>query len=100
MKYAPRMYVITADGKWSGVPVTDELETLQGHVGGLIQYVPMPDTCPLEFIVNEEGLLLGLKHNHIASDLLKSFWVQAYDADALQMGMLEIVGDCVVKVKD
>lgn len=96
------MYVITNDtlpDRWDvhEVPNTDDLETLQGYVGGLIEYVPMPERCPVEFIVNEEGMLLGMRHNKLASDLLKSFWLQAHDKKDLVLGMLEIVGPCIIR---
>lgn len=96
------MYVITngeLTGRWDAraVPDSDDLETLQGYVGGLIECVPVPGRCPVEFIVNEEGLLLGMPYNKLASDLLKSFWLQAHDEKDLALSMLEIVGPCVIK---
>ena len=96
------MYVITngvLTDRWDvlEVPDSDGLETLQGYVGGLIEYVPVPEGCPVEFIVNEEGLLLGMPHNKLASDLLKSFWLQAHDEKSLVLGMLEIVGPCIIR---
>jgi hypothetical protein len=56
-------YQIKADGTVKTLP-NDELATLQEAVGGLIQFVPCPfGTC----YANEEGLLLGLPINRVAT---------------------------------
>tara|TARA_R110002020_G_scaffold172058_1_gene362222 strand:+ start:8628 stop:8960 length:333 start_codon:yes stop_codon:yes gene_type:complete len=65
------------------------LEEMQESVGGLIQYMPeiylMEDVT--DMIVNEEGLLLGLKDNHLANM-------------QLQFGAPRVVGDVLVKVDE
>ena len=99
------MYIITngvLTDRWDvqEVPNTNDFEVLQGYVGGLIQYAPVPEGCKVEFIVNEEGLLLGMPYNKLASDLLKSFWLQAHDEKDLTLSMLELVGPCVIKTHE
>lgn len=98
------MYVITNDtlpDRWDvqGVPNTDDLDKLQALVGGKIQFVPMPDRCPVDVIVNEEGLLLDMQHNVLASAMVKAFWLQAHDKRDLVLSMLEIVGPCIIRPK-
>jgi len=64
--------VIThTDGKTTEVKPNDKsgfsLEELQGYVGGLIQVVPYSATETDISYINEEGLLLGLPYNYVAS---------------------------------
>jgi hypothetical protein len=64
---------------------SDLLKTLQSLVGGLIESVPMKYDPSHLVIANEEGLLMDLPWNKIASQLTRQ----------------EIVGDCVViKIED
>ncbi len=64
---------IHADGGFTEHPDWDDpsLETMQGVVGGLIEAIPR-SYCPPPVKVawaNEEGMLLGLPINQIASTL-------------------------------
>lgn len=98
------MYVITNDtlpDRWDvqEVPNTYDLDKLQALVGGNIEFVPMPARCPVDVIVNEEGMLLGMPVNGLATTLVKSFWLQAHDPKDLVMSMLTIVGPCIIRVR-
>ena len=65
------------------------LEEMQESVGGLIEYVPRAYLMDevWDMIVNEEGLLLGLKDNHLANM-------------QLQFGAPRIVGNVLVKADE
>ena len=65
------------------------LEEMQESVGGLIEYVPRVYLMPevKEMIVNEEGLLVGLKDNYLANM-------------QLEFGAPRIVGNVLVKVDE
>ena len=65
------------------------LGEMQDSVGGIIQYVPKVYLMPevKEMIVNEEGLLRGLKDNYLANMQLQ------WDAP-------RVVGDVLVKVDE
>jgi hypothetical protein len=53
------------------------LKELQGYVGGLIEFVYLPDGCSL--VINEEGKLEGLEQNDIASDIFqKAYPIEKY----------------------
>lgn len=94
------MFIVDPCGAWSLAPNDASLETLQAHVGGLIQYVPMPKDCPFEIIVNEEGLLHGMEHNVIASALAKHLWLSKHDKKDLILDMLNVVGPAVIVMKE
>jgi len=62
------------------------LASLQAAVGGFIEAVRLGNDAIM--YVNEEGLLLGLPHNHVATSLYRQF----YPAILRQ----EIVGDVII----
>ena len=79
--------VIQTDGRIRKAETSpgDLLKTLQSLAGGIIQTVPMKYDPSHLVVCNEEGLLLGLPWNKIASQLTR----------------MDMVGDCVVvKVED
>ena len=79
--------VIQTDGsiRKAETPPKELLKTLQDLVGGIIQTVPMKYDPSHLVVCHEEGRLLGLPWNKIASQLTRN----------------DIVGDCVVvKVED
>lgn len=47
------------------------LEELQGLVGGYIEVVSIPDLKNSKLVVNEDGQLMGLPVNAMASSLLR-----------------------------
>lgn len=59
------MKAIRIDDTVELIEVDNELTALQKQVGGLIETVGLHDGAVM--IVNEEGLLLGMKQNPIAS---------------------------------
>ena len=61
--------VIEVDGSEREIGDSPSLEEMQAAVGGLIQYVPLPDTTENFLYVNEEGLIHGLEYNSKASRL-------------------------------
>lgn len=71
---------ITTDNEILAVDITD-LEGMQEQVGGFIEIVRAYGLCELEvpqsesliMIVNEEGKLLDLEANEIATDLYESY---------------------------
>ena len=58
--------------EWVEFPEDDSLSTLQKAVGGWVECVPISST--LEMWVNEEGLLVGLPYNSIATYLYNHEW--------------------------
>ncbi|QDP57011.1 MAG: hypothetical protein GOVbin1782_18 [Prokaryotic dsDNA virus sp.] len=65
------------------------LKDMQDSVGGLIEYMPQVYLMPevKEMIVNEEGLLHGLRDNYLANMQLKTHAPR-------------VVGDVLVKVDE
>ena len=70
--------LIKADGTQEKVAPLNgenfELSQLQGFVGGLIELVPL-DEGQAVMVVNEEGLLVGLEPNPVASILAGQYIV-------------------------
>lgn len=90
--------LIRVSGKSEDIDWPLDLEAMQKYVGGMIQYVPrvsgsvmpLPDgkmATLHKCIVNEEGLLLGLERNVLAS-------IFANDGDL--DGPLKLVGDAII----
>lgn len=63
--------VITPEGKASKVEIADTLKAKQDLVGGLIQ--PLDLTLDTTMWVNEEGILMGLPFNYLATEFA-SLW--------------------------
>ncbi|QDP66717.1 MAG: hypothetical protein Unbinned1446contig1005_38 [Prokaryotic dsDNA virus sp.] len=61
-------YLATVNGRITELP-DSRLETLQKAVGGYIAYMPSIDANISRLIVNEEGLLMRLPRNPLASYL-------------------------------
>lgn len=87
--------VIMPDGRFGPSPLEPDengstLKCLQRHVGGLIEHVSprFPDMDGLDLWVNEEGKLLGLAPNPVATALSSVF------------GRDVLVGPCVVARTD
>jgi hypothetical protein len=66
--------VINTDGTVESKEIDGSLESLQAIVGGLIQPVDLEPRATIW--VNEEGLLLDLEPNRIATDLANEFGIQ------------------------
>ena len=64
--------IINTDNTIEGKEVDGSLASLQAIVGGLIQ--PLNLTANETLWANEEGLLIGLPYNQIATDLLSQFY--------------------------
>lgn len=93
------MFVVDPIGTWAVVPMDATLERLQEYVGGYIEYVPMPQGCPFDIIVNEEGRLHGMPKNVLASHLARHLWLSKHDERELVLEMLDIVGPAVLVLK-
>jgi hypothetical protein len=66
--------IINTDGTVESKEIDGSLESMQAIVGGLIQPVDLEPTATVW--VNEEGLLLGMEPNRIATDLANEFGIQ------------------------
>jgi hypothetical protein len=64
--------VINTDGTIEGRDIVGDLASMQAIVGGLIQ--PLDLTEDSTIWVNEEGLLLDLPFNQLATDLLRQWY--------------------------
>lgn len=93
------MFVVDPIGTWSVVPAGATLDELQEYVGGYIEYVPMPRHCPFDIIVNEEGMLRGMPHNFMASQIAMHLWLNEHEEKDLVLDMLNIVGPAIVVMK-
>jgi len=61
------LYKATGEEQKLDLPKEDNLSTLQKYVGGWIQVVPAVNMTGYLLVVNEEGLLMNLKPNILAS---------------------------------
>lgn len=64
--------VINTDGTAVKQEIDGSLASMQAIVGGLIQPIDLVEDCTIW--VNEEGLLLGLPYNYIATDLTNQWY--------------------------
>lgn len=64
--------VINTDGTVEGREIDGTLASMQAIVGGLIQPLDLTETETLW--ANEEGLLLDLPYNHVATELLRQWY--------------------------
>lgn len=64
--------VINTDGTVVKQEIDGSLASMQAIVGGLIQ--PLDLTEDSTIWVNEEGLLLDLPYNHVATELLRQWY--------------------------
>ena len=95
MKKEKSALLIQADGAEQTVKPKDgkkfSLKELQGYVGGLVQFVPLPDGRTL--VCNDEGKLIGLPVNNVATDL----WKKLYPIEKYPIGNDSlVVGDVLV----
>jgi hypothetical protein len=67
--------IINTDGTVESKEIDGSLESMQAIVGGLIQPVDLEPTATIW--VNEEGLLLEMEPNRIATDLAHEFGIHA-----------------------
>ncbi|PKQ16733.1 MAG: hypothetical protein CVT67_02885 [Actinobacteria bacterium HGW-Actinobacteria-7] len=90
-----RGVTITADGVVSAVEVDNTLQALQTAVGGYVERLPLRDG--VDMFVNEEGLLLSLPRNELATRLAEGYQVHpqqvAIVGDALVLGEVNTSGD-------
>jgi hypothetical protein len=59
--------LIKTTGEMETIEYEDTLETLQGFVGGYIDYVTIGDG--VDMIINDEGKIMGLEPNWVATFL-------------------------------
>jgi hypothetical protein len=92
----PPPHIIRATGEIElfSLPIT--LEELQRHVGGYIEYCPMPRGSKIDFIVNEEGRIRDFPYNTVASEIYKAAWLAVHKEEELDLSMLRLYGDIVV----
>ena len=64
--------VINVDGTVEGREIEGNLKSMQEIVGGLIQPIDLTEEATIW--VNEEGLLLGMEVNPLASDLVRQWY--------------------------
>ena len=65
--------VINTDGTVESKEIDGSLESMQAIVGGLIQPVDLEPRATVW--VNEEGIMLGMEPNKIATDLANEFGI-------------------------
>ena len=92
----PPPHIIRATGEIELISLPITLEELQRHVGGYIEYCPMPRGSKIDFIVNEEGRIRDFPYNTVASEIYKAAWLAVHKAEELDLSMLRLYGDIVV----
>ena len=90
-----RGVVITVSGEVSRVEIGNTLQALWDVVGGYVERVPLRDSADL--FVNEEGLLLSLPKNELATTFAEGYQVHPHQivivGDALVLGEVSPTGD-------
>lgn len=90
-----RGVIITASGEVSAVQVDNTLQALWDVVGGYVERIPLRDGVDL--FVNEEGRLLSLPKNELATRLAEGYQVHPHKivivGDALVLGEVSASGD-------
>lgn len=89
--------IIEANGDTKAMTMDRKLTLteMQKIVGGLIEYVPLPDGYG-DIVVNEEGLLMGLPINTQATEMMRAAWLERHDPSTLNFDMMVIVGTAIV----
>jgi hypothetical protein len=73
-----------------------ELDVMQKIVGGYIQICPQTVHVDPLFVVNEDGIAMGLPYNRVASTRYSDLWLRKYKWSELSEERLRLYGVVIV----
>lgn len=86
--------IIHHDGTLTETEVTSmpDLDALQAIVGGYIQFCPQATRTDPLFVVNEDGIAMGLPYNRTASGRYADAWLKKHKLHDLATDRLRLYG--------